>query len=262
MQSCWQKSEDRGKRAPRFDLSLIQRYVLWRVFDLGWTTERFGEFDRSVAERSYRQDESKAERIGKKYQWIAYHEILAYVADHYQYRASFGDDEDDVYKGPWQESLRDIDPSCLFLSTPGGTSGDPHSPSWWASVHYENWDQDLPQWDWIKREDDLPDVRDLLIVKHPSDGTHWLNVDGYFNWRQSHPPDVESYDVERRDFWLSLTGYFIRAEDADVFMDWARDVNFFGQSMPESPKMYHIFLGEYGWAPAFSACLSIMLWWE
>lgn len=245
------KSEDREKRPSRFDLSLIQRYVLWRVFNLGWTTERFGEFDRSVTERSYRQNESKAERIGKKYQWIAYHEILAYIADHYQYRASFGDDGDDLYKGPWQESLRDIDPSCLFLSTPGGTSWDPHSPSWWAPVHYENWDEDLPHWDWIEREDDLPDVRDLLSVERPCDGTHWLNVDGYFNWRQSHPPDVESYDVERRDFWLSLTGYFIRAGDSDAFMDWARYVNFFGQSMPESPEMYRMFLGEYGWSPAF-----------
>ena len=245
------KSEDRGKRPSHFDLSLIQRYVLWRVFHLGWTTERFGEFDRSVAERSYRQGESKAERIGKKYQWIAYHEILAYIADHYQYRESSGEDENDLYQGPWQESLRNIDPSCLLLSTPGGTSWDSHSPSWWAPVHYENWDEDLPHWDWIEREDDIPDVRDLLIVKHSSDGTHWLNVDGFFNWRQSHPPDVESYDVEQRDFWLDLTGYFIRAKDADIFIDWAKDVDFWGLWMPESPKMYGIFLGEYRWSPAF-----------
>ena len=31
---------------PRFDLRKIQRYILWRVFDLGWTAERFGAFDR------------------------------------------------------------------------------------------------------------------------------------------------------------------------------------------------------------------------
>ena len=54
---------------PRFDLSLIQRYVFWRVFDLGWTTERFGNFDK--AQMSYGRESSKPERIGKKYQWIA-----------------------------------------------------------------------------------------------------------------------------------------------------------------------------------------------
>ena len=70
---------------PRFDPSIIQRYVLWRVFDLGWTAVRFGEFDQ-MAGSGYGRNADKAERIGKKYQWIAYHEILAYISDHYQYR--------------------------------------------------------------------------------------------------------------------------------------------------------------------------------
>ena len=158
------KSEDGGRRAPCFDLSLIQRYVLWRVFDLGWTTKRFSEFDQSVAGRWYGREASKPERIGKKYQWIAYHEILAYIADHYQYRESSDEDGSNLYKGPWQEYLRDIDPSCPLLSTPSGTSWDSHSPSWWAPVHYENWDEDVRHWDWIEREDDRPDVLDLLSV--------------------------------------------------------------------------------------------------
>lgn len=243
------KSKNGTQHAPRFDLNLIQRYVLWRIFDLGWTTERFGEFDQSV--QSANRKASKPERIGKKYQWIAYHEILAYIADHYQYREPFGEYGGDLYRGPWQKSLRNIDPACLLLSTPGDNSQESHSTSWWAPVRYENWDEDLPHWDWIEREADLPDVCDLLRVKHPCDGTHWLNVDGYFNWQQSHPADVEPYDVERREFWFICMGYFIRAEDADAFMDWAKDVNFWGRWMPESPEMYRIFLGEYGWSPAF-----------
>ncbi len=110
------KSEDGGQRAPFFNLSLIQRYVLWRVFDLGWTTERFSEFDQFVRRQSHGREESKPERIGKKYQWIAYHEILAYIADHYQYRERYREDEGgQAYEGPWQEYLRDIEP-FLFAS--------------------------------------------------------------------------------------------------------------------------------------------------
>ncbi len=57
-------SNDEGKRPPRFDLRLIQRYVLWRVFDLGWTTERFGHFDRfSIGYHG--RAASKAERIAR-----------------------------------------------------------------------------------------------------------------------------------------------------------------------------------------------------
>ena len=69
---------------PYFDLKLTQRYVLKRVFELGWTTERFGNFDQFDLERPVARDAAKPERIGKKYQWMAYHEILAYIADHYQ----------------------------------------------------------------------------------------------------------------------------------------------------------------------------------
>ena len=244
--------EDSGKRVPRFDLKQIQRYVLWRVFDLGWTTERFGEFDQFIDGQSYEREASKAERIGKKYQWIAYHEILAYIADHYQYRDQSREDEGgQAYEGPWQESLRDIDLSCLLPSTTGGTSWGGHNPSWWGSWLYTDWDEQLRHWDWIRRKDDIPDMRDLLSVERPSDGTRWLNVSGYFNCQQPHPADVEPYDVEQRDIWFICQGYFIRAKDADIFIDWAKDVDFWGRWMPESSEIYNMFLGEYGWSPAF-----------
>ena len=246
------KSEDGGQRAPRFDLSLIQRYVLWRVFDLGWTTERFSEFDHSVAERWYSREASKPERIGKKYQWIAYHEILAYIADHYQYRERYREDEGGQrYEGPWQEYLRDIDLSCLLPSTTGGTSWDGHNPSWWGSWLYTDWDEQLRHWDWIKRKDDIPDMRDLLSVERSSDGTHWLNVSGYFNCQQPHPADVEPYDVERRDIWFICQGYLIQAQDTDAFMEWAKGVDFWNHWMPESPEIYNMFLGEHGWSSTF-----------
>ena len=96
---------------PRFDVEAMQRYVFWRVFDLGWTIERFGEFDRfSIGDHG--REANKPERMGKKYQWIGYHEILAYLSDHYQYREpSFSDEGGGQYEGPWQFRVRDIDPS-------------------------------------------------------------------------------------------------------------------------------------------------------
>jgi hypothetical protein len=54
------------------------------VFELGWITELFGKFDRVDCDHSWR-GASKAERIGKKYQWIAYHEIMAFISDHFQF---------------------------------------------------------------------------------------------------------------------------------------------------------------------------------
>ena len=120
--SAWESIEhddaDRvAREGPRFDKRLIQRYILWRVFDLGWTTNRFGGFDRFTIGYSGRTAD-KPERMGKKYQWIAYHEILAYLSDHLQYRERYGTHLEHRYQGPWQERLRDIDPSSTLKSIP------------------------------------------------------------------------------------------------------------------------------------------------
>ncbi|MFI5399150.1 MAG: AVAST type 2 anti-phage system protein Avs2 [Candidatus Binatia bacterium] len=235
---------------PRFDLRLVQRYILRRVFDLGWTTERFGQFDRfSIGYHG--REAGKAERIGKKYQWIAYHEILALVADHFQYQEVFGgEDCDRAYEGPWQDSFRDIDPSCTLRAAPGGTSWDGHSPAWWGAARYENWGDPSSPCDWVMRGDDLPKVEELLSISYPGDGSRWLNVYGYFNWRQQPPADRESTDVERRDLWYLCTGYLLRATDVDAFMAWAETIDFWGRWMPDPPEVYRMFLGEQGWSPA------------
>src|SRR5690606_32449584 len=57
---------------PTFDIDIIKRYVVKRVFELGWTRERFGYFDRVYLGYKGRSAE-KPERMGKKYQWIALH---------------------------------------------------------------------------------------------------------------------------------------------------------------------------------------------
>lgn len=239
---------NRRQQPPYFDLSIIQRYVLWRVFDLGWTTERFGEFDRFQVGNDGREA-TKAERIGKKYQWIAYHEIMALVADHFQYREQFRDENgDQAYYGPWQASLRDIDPSCTLHATPGGTSWGGHSTAWWGAPRFENWDDASDREQWVARTDNLPSVEELLKVTNPSDGSCWLNLDGYFSWDKSPPADQERYEIERRGIWYICTGYLVRQEDADAFMSWAREVDFFGRWMPAPPKLYRMFLGEHAWS--------------
>ena len=171
MEQIWQADKPSG-----FDLSLVQRYIVWRVFDLGWTVERFGHFDSLTIGYSGR-DAHKAERIGKKYQWIAYHEILAHLADNYQYRPDY-DSGGQIFEGAWQEFLRDIDPSCTLTATRGGTGWSGHNPSWWARTPYEDWKEDASHQAWLDEKSDIPNVEELLRVTHPIDGTNWLVVDG------------------------------------------------------------------------------------
>lgn len=252
LQRIWelQDIERENALSRRLDLRIIQRYVLWRVFDLGWTTERFGYFDRFDIGNDDR-DAPKIERIGKKYQWIAYREIMALVSDHFQYAELFRDDETgSAYEGPWQCGHRDIDPSCTLRSVSGGTSWDSHGLGWWCPELESDWGDSVGLGDWVRRTNDLPSVEDLVVVTDPRDGSRWINVQGHMKWKQRLAPDVDPADVDHREIWFNCTGYLIRSEDVQAFEAWAEGVNFWGNWMPAAPEDHHTFLGEHGWAPA------------
>ncbi len=236
---------------PKFDLGVIQRYILGRVFALGWTVERFGYFDRYDVQ-VHGREAHKAERIGKKYQWIAYHEIMGYVADHYQYRDNFHDGNKPIgFEGAWQDSgLRDIDPSVTKSSIPGGTKWGPNVPAWWGDLQYEDWNAEEGDIEWTKRED-LPNIEHFLCVTDPKDGSRWINLHGHFDSKQPVPPDRDDFEVARRDIWLSFQGYLVRTEDAEVFIEWAKEIEIWGQFGFDDPSVGAMFLGEYGWSPVF-----------
>jgi len=236
---------------PRFDIGLIQRYILKRVFDLGWTVERFGEFDRFTIGYKGREA-AKAERIGKKYQWIAYHEIMALVADHFKYGERFTNDiAGQYYEGPWQDHFRDIDPSCTLKGSSKNSSWDAHSPAWWCPVSYEDWGNPDDASSWLSCCDDLPKVENLLSIYNPRDNTKWLNLQSFFLWKQPAPSDQDRYDIARRELWYIINGYLIYQKDQETFMKWAENVDFSGRWMPDPVEEYKMFLGEYGWSPAF-----------
>ena len=94
-----------SKDEARFDLSIAQRWIFKRVLDLGWTAERFGEFDWNLNRHSnYGRESRKSERMGKKYQWIAYHEFLARISDNFEFIGDSWSDRVEKYEGPWQIS--------------------------------------------------------------------------------------------------------------------------------------------------------------
>ena len=233
------------------DTSLIQRHIFGRVFELGWTVDRFGYFDSTSIGSSGRQA-NKAERLGKKYQWIAYHEITAFLSDHYQHRGARSASSR-VLRGAWQDSFRDIDPSNLLRATEGGTAWEGHTPSWWADCSYDDWQEDVSHQHWLKTEDDIPNVEHLLQVSRGKDGDKWFVAEGYFNWQQDHPVDEDPYENPLRDLWIACRGYFVRRQDVDDFLEWAKGTDFSGRWMrePTEVSLSDMYLGEFMWAPAF-----------
>ena len=260
-QPAWQEPDNPGKgiqaraRWPVFDRKQIERYVLQRVFDLGWSTERFGKFDRTWDFDGIGRFSTK-EGIGRKYQWIAYHEVLGLISDHFQYREYPTDVErSHRYVGPWQNGLRDIDPT-LTATLPGGrpwiyridTAG-----VWWATAHDDWKDTDRLE-DWVQRHDDLPRIEKLLVVRNPGDGTRWLTGNVDLRWAQKPAVGRRRSEGESREVLCWITAFLTRKEDAPTFVEW-----FNAQPYPHVPigdiaEMDGVFVGEHGWAPAAGYC--------
>lgn len=225
-----------------FDLSLAQRWILNKTVDLGWTPELFGDFDQSINYRNARESH-KPERIGKKYQWIAYHEFLARVSDNFQWVGRFNGGN--KYEGPWQLWGRDIDPSVVLPNTGYRPYDETHS--WWFHLQYEAWDRNKDI-EWLQAYDDLPNLELLLDVSNPGDGSKWLLLDGFFKWEQPVPIGEDKYEIDRREIWYIIKTYIVKKEDAEEVYEWMTKQNFMGRWMPESPDIYRMFLGEYPWA--------------
>src|SRR5437763_9967290 len=68
----------------------------------------------------------KPERIGKKYQWIAFHELLGLLTENYRWHPQHEHERAAQCPGGWAMGIRDIDPSHLPWSRP--KSGQ---PPWW-----------------------------------------------------------------------------------------------------------------------------------
>lgn len=235
----------------RFDLSLAQRWILQRVFELGWTVERFGYFDRNINYMNMRSAH-KPERIGKKYQWIAYHEFLARVADNFEFRGDrWKVPKEENFDGPWQDMfIRDIDPSWVLPKTQETSSWGGFNPTWWAPVEVA-WNNDLTDREWIRETGGLPAVYPLVEVINPQNNSHWLTLEGFYRWDNKHGVEDDSR-YPHRDIVYSVQSYVVKQSDADELYEWMKTQwRARGFDLPKSYPLHRVFFGEYFLAPAF-----------
>ncbi|MFV8598104.1 AVAST type 2 anti-phage system protein Avs2 [Ralstonia pseudosolanacearum] len=235
-------------RPPEFDLKLVQRYVVGRVFELGWTPERFEEFDQNIRESS--RDAAKPERIGKKYQWIAYHEMLAFMADHYQYTAEPRSKEiGTAYLGSWQDRVRDIDPSNVMLPPIHDEDAAVSSAVFCAQTGIRDWHGDAAALAWVQITDDIPQPKDLLFSRDDLSQSEWVNLHTELKWTMPRPAYEDAFKDGRREIWMHVDGALVRRADINNLKrkETAREILDRGV---HGSDLHEIFLGEIGWAEA------------
>jgi len=221
------------------------RWIFRHVLDMGYTTERFANFDGCMLSK-YGPGRAKpawAERVGKKYQWIALYRLMARVADHLPTGRSEWDPP--RLSAPqlqaWGE--RNIDPTILLKRDQGS-----ESTAWWAPIDYDFAAVSaLSDGEWLDAKD-FPDSAAMLKVEDPRERREWLVLEAYPRW-SSRGDGEDGYPY--RQIWMQVRSYLVPRRDYEKCWEWLRRQNFMGRWMPEGFEIHGGFLGEYPWGLPF-----------
>ncbi len=240
----------RGKafadQAAHFDTHWGRRWVCKRAHELGWTSERFGNFD--DRSRSYDRHNHRGERIGKKYQWLALHELIARMADNLEFLDSPRQEDDDEPSRDWvarEVGLRDIDPSLLTTQTHYDGWGE-WSRTWW--VPFDPQFRAMAPYErlaWLESDSDIINESALIDLRNPKTGRRWLALSGFSNWRGY---GVRGGEKEfQRDTWFRLTCIVVRRKDQTKMIKSLRDKILTDPSAFPEIELHsqYFFLGEY-----------------
>jgi len=196
----------------------VKAQLMWRVHDLGWSGKNFKEIDEQISSsHSYRRmgiEKNKVDRYGKKYSWIAYHEMTGKLCD---------EEELECW---WLRSSSDIDISFLTEA---------------ASEYLVK--EDLLSLDvksddeWIKTE--VPPPMGKYLEYSPEANENWILLDGV--------ADRDDKIIGRKIFCV-VKGYFIKKEDFPRISEKFSKQEFSSHILPEITENHDISFREISWS--------------
>ena len=212
--------EDRfmNDRPAAFSRKWAKRWVYKQVYEMGWRKKLFEEFDKNYVS-SLRYRKKAFERIGKKYQWMAFHTLLAHLADNVHYIGQY--DDKNKYEGPWQFFKRDIDPTCCLRKTGGNHQLDNTANCWWQP-HLTQFPEKTieKQEEWFKSTDNTPDFKNLLQVQDPDNNNLCWTV--LFNYvvQQKDISQIKTAkaDCHTLELWFRINTIVVLEKDRKVFL--------------------------------------------
>ncbi|MBP9036552.1 MAG: hypothetical protein KBG38_01995 [Candidatus Cloacimonas sp.] len=234
-----------------FDLSVAQSWIFNRVIELGYNPSIHNHFDAYVNSYSgVGRSEHKAERIGKKYQWIAYHEFMGMLSDNFKYKDDNWFDTLDHYSGPWEPYIRDIDPTLLIQNDEYINQSIPLKNWKTEKCVIKTWNEQVNDIKWLRMRRDIPDPLSLIEVIDDN-LNKWLLLKANIHWQMPTPPENEKYDEPTRDILFLLKSCLIMKSDIPKVTSWWRKKRQKDNWMPESGSFYNIFIGEYPYSYAY-----------
>ena len=206
----------------RFPTDGVRNWLVKRAYDLGFDANLHGNYDRFAKDWTFRNSDNRIDRIGKKYQWIAFHEIMGILADNYKYMdddANEGAGGYELFHGTWQSFLRNINPSMIARvnnvdSDVQDDSKEAEEQEWYKEEEFDNWKYSGTNESWASMVRDLPDPV-FLIQKLDDDGIEWLTLNNSRSWDEPKDIGKEKYDhnLLKHDVFLAADAILVKQQD-------------------------------------------------
>jgi hypothetical protein len=231
----------------------IRYWIVKRVFELGYDRKLHGEYDNSVRSFQYNRHENKIERIGKKYQWIAFYEIMSRLTDNFKFNEGWGlDDNYEYFKGAWQLYLRNIDPAYITRNSEDSEDDTvkKYPPKeWWADKEYQEWN--YPDSEWVKTIIDLPNPKEV-IEKKETNNSEWFHLKHYVKWNEPKKIGIDRYEGRRKEIWYLIQGLLVKKTEKKKIIAYLKKQNFWGRWLPEDRDNFSSLINrEKFWSPAY-----------
>lgn len=233
--------EDRHSRTD------MAAWIFQEVFNMGYDLKSTIEYD-GVMLYEYgggRGRPTWAERIGKKYQWIALARLVARLGDHVTPIADSWQNQSLVAPLVYANG-RDIDAS--LVSTRDFRE---NVPSWWSPYSYPFGNYvALSDKEWVALASDIPDLHQFVQTTR-TDGGEWVHLCHYPEWTSRLNSDDADFSQNYRLFWLQVESHLVDEHRASAVLRWAEGANWFNLWMPQGRSYNDGFVGEYPFGIAF-----------
>lgn len=242
-------------RNDEYPAERAQRWVFGRTLSLGWKPRLFGRADRVIRHGRVGREAHKAERWGKKYQWMAYHELLARVADNFHPSRMYG--ERGTYEGLHQIiAKREIDPSLPPIeyrefAEESGEAGSTWRPSLvtassWppAQIDFRRYRGSIDAF--IDDRESEPTL-DRVSILNDDAGDSWVLLDAYIS--QGDPQASKSWLGLQQN--LALNSWFVPRDEARELLPNLADLRRqrFHDLVDSHGHVDCCYMGEIGWIP-------------
>lgn len=237
-----------------FEGLVARAWTLQRIAALGWTPQRFGEYERNLRDRGRGSNEdTKQERISKKYQWIALHELEGYASDHFHFGWWYND-APDKFEGAWQLYSRNFDPAQPLRDPQGVDENQTEEPKEWWNLGADPFaDRNL-----VKRPSDwvaaLPEKPGDMLVLPSAPGLKGpaLLLNAWFTWDEPEPYPPRTRDMGKCHQFIHFRSWVVPKGELAQRVQFLRKMHFWGDGV-QLLRFGSEGLGEYPWSSRFES---------